>query len=434
MINDQTAPAPGAERKRKIYRQCRHRASGRFTGLPGNVMLVDAETLRGIVGDVLRDQADKAVSRAMAGPLENCITDMKRMSESEDDMPERIRQRIQFGTDANGRPITHWVSGSTVQDLVNNALKLVLKQAPEPENTNCPAFGPYAENWMTLYKVPKLRRQTLSTYRSLLDKHLLPFFGKKRLSEIDVATLQTFFNENSRLSKSSARQMKIILHQIFAMAMEDGYMRMNPTESKRLALPTRVKKREALTDEQTKAVIRSLPKLDARDQLLVAIPLFTGMRRGEMLGLRWEHIDLEKKRIHVQQAVTFRGNQPVVGPPKSEAGNRIIPLSQQLEDILRPLAKEQGFVIGSGEEPITEKMLKRSWERITKRIDLFGATLHVLRHTYITIAASSGADVKTVQSISGHSDIRMTLERYAHAREAKVLQAGELICNVFRTM
>ena len=70
----------------------------------------------------------------------------------------------------------------------------------------------------------------------------------------------------------------------------------------------------------------------------------------------------------------------------------------------------------------------------SKRIDLCGATLHVFRHTYIALAASSGMDVKTLHSIAGHSDIKMTLDRYAHERENNIISAGSLIGNVFRSM
>ena len=69
-----------------------------------------------------------------------------------------------------------------------------------------------------------------------------------------------------------------------------------------------------------------------------------------------------------------------------------------------------------------------------QRIDLCGATPHVFRHTYITLAASSGMDVKTLQSIAGHSDIKMTLDRYAHERENNIISAGSLIGDVFRSM
>ena len=138
--------------------------------------------------------------------------------------------------------------------------------------------------------------------------------------------------------------------------------------------------------------------------------------------------------IAVKRAVTYRNNRPVIGQTKSEAGNRLIPLDEQLAAFLQPCRQLNGYIIGSGEEPITETTFKRMWERIKKKINLYGATPHVFRHTYITLAASSGMDVKTLQSIAGHSDIKMTLDRYAHKRETNVIAAGGLISSVFRSM
>ena len=74
------------------------------------------------------------------------------------------------------------------------------------------------------------------------------------------------------------------------------------------------------------------------------------------------------------------------------------------------------------------------WQRIGKTIDLYGATPHRMRHIYITLAASSGVDVKTLQEIAGHADIKMTMERYVHARRKKVIQAGHIIGSVFAEM
>lgn len=107
-------------------------------------------------------------------------------------------------------------------------------------------------------------------------------------------------------------------------------------------------------------------------------------------------------------------------------------LDTQLGAILLPERKERGFVLGDGEKPLTERTFTRLWQRIGRKIDLHDATPHIFRHTYITMAASSGIDVKTLQEIAGHSDIKMTMERYAHAREEKVMQAGAMIGNVFK--
>ena len=243
------------------------------------------------------------------------------------------------------------------------------------------------------------------------------------VEEINTTVLQTFYNAHNDMSQSTVRRMRAILHQVFDLAVEDGFMQRNPTESKRVFIKAKKeKRREALSGKDLMDIMNSLPCLRDDDRMLMGLLLFTGMRRGEVLGLRWEHIDWLRKLIYVQQSVTYLNNRPVVGETKSEAGNRVVPLHRELERILRPQRQLGGFVIG-GNEPISEMSFKRTWERIRKTIDLHGATPHVFRHTYITLAASSGIDIKTLQAIAGHSDIRMTLDRYAHAMEDKIIAA-----------
>ena len=372
--------------------------------------------------------------------LENFSADHTGMSEGETDMTKRERERVQIGTDAAGKPVYTWVEGKNRQDFLIKAAQTLLaygmldgcKPEQQEKVPQTPTFRQYAEQWWELYKLPKLRHTTRTTYRNLLDNHILPYFGKMRLDEISTNTIQAFYNANREKAKSPTRQMSILLHQVFDMAVEDGYMRTNPTESKRLSMSGGKKKREALSMREAQDILHSLDQLLPQERMTTALLLLTGMRRGETLGLCWEHIDWDKKLIHVEQAVTFCNNQPVLGETKSEAGNRSIPLNAQLEAILLPERKENGFVLGDGDKPLTERTFTRLWQRIEKKIDLHDATPHILRHTYITMAASSGIDVKTLQSIAGHSDIKMTMERYAHAREEKVIQAGTMIGHVFK--
>ena len=167
---------------------------------------------------------------------------------------------------------------------------------------------------------------------------------------------------------------------------------------------------------------------------MLSLLIFTGIRRGEALALCWQNIDWAKRLIHIEKSVTFLNNQPVLGETKSKAGLRIVPLDDELAKVLRPHRQLNGFIIGDGIKPITERTFTRTWDRIGRQIDLHGATPHIFRHTYITLAASSGIDIKTLQEIAGHSDIRMTMEKYADKRESKVMEAREQITQVFKPL
>lgn len=291
-------------------------------------------------------------------------------------------------------------------------------------------FADYAWEWFESYKVPKLRPGTEMNYRLIIRKHLVPFFGSMRLDEITTVDVQRFYNQQAHKANSSVRCMGIILHGIFDSAIEDGLCVLDPTRSKRLTYSKKKTVREALSIEDAQDIIRNLGRLELKDRLLVALLIFTGIRRGEALGLQWEDIDFERKLINIQRSVRLVGNKGYIGPTKSKAGVRLIPLEPQLEDILAALPHAGKYILGNGEFPITEMTYKRGWERICRTINMHGATAHVLRHTYITMAAAH-LDVKTLQTIAGHSDISTTMNRYAHGREDKIIQAGSLLENMY---
>ncbi|MBQ4551518.1 MAG: site-specific integrase [Clostridia bacterium] len=157
---------------------------------------------------------------------------------------------------------------------------------------------------------------------------------------------------------------------------------------------------------------------------MVALLIYTGMRRSEVLGLRWEDGDLEGRLIHVRRAATFTSNRPIVGTTKTKAGCRAIPITDHLLPYLQP-ARASGYVIGGDETPITQSTYDRTMERIGKTINLYGATAHVFRHSYLTFLGTLNTNIKTIQAIAGHSDIQTTMNRYVHRDVSQIHLAGQ---------
>lgn len=287
----------------------------------------------------------------------------------------------------------------------------------------------YAWQWYETFKKKKLRPNTQKTYECLLRCHIIPFFLEKPINSIGVSDIQNFYDTKADLSKSTVHQMSIILHQIFRAAIEDKLIAYNPTESGRLSYSGKVKTREALRQSSIQDIIRQLVRLRGSDLLLMALLIYTGERRGEVLGLRWEDIDFDGDMIYVKRAVSFPTNQPTVGQTKSKAGVRPIPLLPALKEILLGHRMPTGYIVGDGSKPLSERAYRRAYERIEKKLDLHGATAHIFRHTFLTMAVDV-VDLKTLQTIAGHAS-HVTTMRYVHKRDEKIVEARTKLTGMF---
>ena len=312
-----------------------------------------------------------------------------------------------------------WITGSTSTELVLNALsKYGAPQQPVPARSE--TFKEYTDKIFELFLCQRWKPSTTETNRFLLDKHIMPFFATIPLTEIDTAKIQEFFQLKKHLSKSYTKQMLILLHEIFENAIEDKKMTEDPTRSKRITLPQKATKRDALDSDDFMDIVQHLDLLSTDEARLIALLCFTGMRRGEILGLKWECITDDS--ITVQAEVLFDGNTSVFNEyTKSASGVRVIPIPDELQPYLAD--RGEGLVFG-GDKPYTQSKFARMWQRIGKKINLHGATPHVFRHTYLTMLAASDVDPKTIQALAGHADFSFTFNRYIDKDRRNIMNAG----------
>ena len=294
-------------------------------------------------------------------------------------------------------------------------------------NTSLSSVQAYGNNRYS-FKVEFDQYQTGLTYHSL-DK--LSLNNLMQLADITTADVQKFLNERSHLSRKTLKLMLDFMGQVSKDAIEDGYMQTDPTASRKLVIPsTRKTEREAISMEDFQDILAHLWQLQTQDRRLMALLMLTGMRRGEALGLQWSDIDWGKGLIHVRRNVTFAGNQPHIGTPKTEKGTRQIPIVGMLREYLEPVGVGETFIIG-GDEPITEMTFKQTFQRIAKTIDLHGATPHVFRHSFLTYAQTVVTDIKTLQAIAGHADIQTTMNRYVHQQSDRIVETGKRVTDLF---
>lgn len=329
----------------------------------------------------------------------------------------------------NGEKV--WLIGDTISEAFCAGFEKYAALQPPQKKKKCPTLRSYGEKWYRLYHQPKVKRNTANNTRILLEKHIFPVLGARRINELTFDDIQAFYNSKAELSRSTNQKLQIVLGAIFRNALEDGLIERNIMLSSRYVMSKRRVTRNCLTQGDAADILRQVEQLSEGDRPFIMLPMLTGMRRGECLGLMWSDIDFAKRIITVSRAITFAGNQPVVDTPKSAAGYRQIPLLPELQAFLLSLPRQGEFVIG-GQRPITEQVYQRTWERINRTIDLHGATAHVFRHTFATLAAVH-TDVKNLQAIMGHSDIQTTMNRYTHPQEIRVMAAVEDLAGMFDT-
>ena len=303
-------------------------------------------------------------------------------------MPSKIQQQI---TLSDGQK--YILFGKTLSEAVEN----LLPKLKGNSTAKTPIFSDYADEWAELYHNPNSGDRWKRETEIILKKHILPFFGEMRLGEIALKDVQRFFNLKSNLSESTCKHMKYILSGIFQSAVEDEYISRDFTKSSRLTYNHKKKEREPLSYDDAQDILKNMYRLTDEEQATMALLMFTGIRRGELLALQWSDIDLDSGMIHIKHAVNFKdGNTPEIKEPKSKSGIRDIPITDELRPFLHP-GEPSTFVIGSKTAPLTVRAcLCLFFDRIREKIDLHGATAHILRHTFATIS-SEHLDPKTLQ-------------------------------------
>jgi len=288
-------------------------------------------------------------------------------------------------------------------------------------------FGEWATKWLETYKKPYVKVQTyLYTYKNNLDKYLIPYFGDVQLSTIKTIDVQNYINnvtykdksgKKKKLSRSVLEKHKIILNEVFERAIEDDLCYKNPCKNVNLP-PKKGSHKRVYTQEQVNIILGKFPN----DTMGISIKILlkTGLRRSELLGLRWEDIDFGNKIIEVKRAVTTSKGEIIIGPPKSKTSERLIPFDDELKNILNKIPHDSEYVI-KGKSCDTPRSptgyankFKEYMDKLSKKFGIPSLAPHELRHTCATLLRERGADIYTIQKILGHSDISVTSKIYVH--------------------
>ncbi len=352
-------------------------------------------------------------------------------AEGEGEMAKQYKDRLIIGYTPDGKPIPVWVTGKGKTTFYDNVVftyaehnmlerlgyKLVKLEEPAvhvkteaPSIQDTPTFLQYTEEWLSLQR-DSYRQNTYKAYETILNAHLYPYFGGMPLKEITHHTVQQYLNMKREMSKGSLSTHLARLKAIFASAVEEGLITVNPVKHRSIRNPGRVlPRREALTEEERLKIIEAMPDMDETDALYIAICMFAGPRKSETLGLQWKHI---QDKIQIRQQCQVN-NKSIILPPKSECGVRDIPIQDRLKPYLAKHGNDEEYLFGKGTKPPTKYMFEKMWQRIETHLQGIGISSHILRHTFITECAENDVPVNYTQEVAGHSAPGITLGIYTH--------------------
>lgn len=314
-----------------------------------------------------------------------------------------------------------WVTADTEQEYVNKVLRLAGAGSSGEKHR----FSDYAEKWFEVFSKPNVANVTGLTYKRQLDNHINPVIGEKILEEITPADVQMIFNRMSEDAKQETKnKVKIVLNQIFKMAIDDGLIPRNPLQASSMKIKGKAANTtEPYTVEQMRHLASHLGDVKKDlDRTWLAISISLPLRPEEVLGLKWEDVDMEHCVIHVRNTVTHpTRNEPEFKPyTKTASSIRDLAFPKEILPFLSGRGKDEEFVIG-GEKPVSYTQLRG----IRKRVNWdthFGETItpRRFRTTVATDISAETHDLKLVQKMLGHSTPQMTLKHYDKGRSGAI--------------
>ena len=335
--------------------------------------------------------------------------------------------KVTIGRDFDGRPIRKgFYSAISKADAKAKAEEYKINQAvydatgenPEPRIMT---FETWANKWLDTYKKGVVKEHTYNfTYKSNVEKYLIPYFGKAHISKIQQIDIQKYFNQvehnGEPLAKSTLDKHKMILKSIFDAAIDNDLCYKNPVKNIKYQRVAESEERIAYTKEEANKCEEYAQQHGRKD---VVIMLNTGVRRSELLGLKWSDIDFSNKIMHIERAVTQTKGKIIIDRPKTKTSIRAIPMPEALTEYLKQFVGEtDSFIIGSGKKPVSvstyAKHFKLFMKQMSEETELPELSPHELRHTYGTTLRENGVDIYTIQKVMGHSDISVTAAIYVH--------------------
>lgn len=359
----------------------------------------------------------------------------------------RWEGRYTVGYDENGKIKTKSVLAKT-QAEVKEKLRVAIAEAGKTDVIKAETYtvGTWIDFWLETYEKIKIRPSTYKTYLGFIENHIKPSLGDTNLRKLTTVQIQQFYqqllsngrvervesnNQAKGLSPKTVRNLNQMLSAALDCAVEQKLICSNPAKS--CVLP-KVEKQEMKTIPLDKLGQFFSEAKQSGVYELYYIELATGLRRGELLGLKWDDVDWKNGVIYVRRQIIRQDGKVIAAPLKTKNSYRCVAIGSDAIAILKEKQiKENGlsdyiFPSPTG-GPISPDSVLHMLQRVLKRAGLEKIRFHDLRHTFATMALQNGVDVKTLSGMLGHYSAGFTLDTYAHVTTTMQTNAAKVVAS-----
>ena len=312
----------------------------------------------------------------------------------------------------------------------------------------------FLRSWVDDYAKTNVSRKTFERYNEIVEKHLIPAFGGLKLSALRPVHIQ---REWGKAQQSGRRDGKGGLsaqtiqhhHRVLSLALTYAVrLQLLSTNPAKGVVPPRVERREiaVFSDSELAALLKAIQ--GTRLYMPVLLASTTGLRRGEVFGLRWQDVDLENATLSVVQALEQTKSGLRFKAPKTSRSRRKISLPELTVEALRVHKGQQAgerLALGQGKDPddlvftdldgtrVNMERVSRKFSEKVRRLGLPRVTFHGLRHTHLTQLLRTGVHPKIASERAGHSSVSMTLDTYSHVIPGMQEDAAKKVDMAMRT-
>ncbi len=362
----------------------------------------------------------------------------------------RWEARIIVGHKNDGSPMYKSAFAKTQKSALKQLHQLIdLYRDVDLTEDSRMTLGEWLDKWLDEYMIFTIRESTLDSYRAMVKNQVKPFIGSKQIASLTTADMQKFYNKIKKegrvrehpihgktLADSMDRGIHMMLHEALDAADKERLLAKNPTNGTTVP-KCNYPEKQILCDNQLETFLEAIKGHEYWCDFFY-VEVMTGLRRGEICGLRWQDISFEENKLQVKRSVSVKkGGGVSIGETKTETGVRCIQMPPSVAELLK--SKKQTAITEwvfphflHPEQPISPASAYRKLKVILKNAELPLIRFHDLRHTFATHATQGGVDPKTLAGILGHTNASFTLDTYTHVTSDMQKSASAVVGNMMQ--